>query len=140
MVGQTKNILFLFLYYTPAYFSPRVETNKSLSLSKKFLPLVAPWWHYSFTLLLFFTLCIASSTLKFMKIPHFLDASSIQTWGAEPVVAAQECKSSVSCPKLLHRNDCLGLHHQHYCCSMKEKNKTNINGRDGRTAVNTKTC
>lgn len=125
-----------------SYFSPRVVSNKSLNLTKK-VSYSCSQLHcggITHSLYFFSTLCITSSTPKFMKIPHFLDASSIQTWGAEPVVAAQECKSSISCPKLLHRNNCLGLHHQHYCCSMKEKNKTNINGRDGRTAMNTKTC
>lgn len=128
--------MFIFLFYKSKH--PRTESNKSVALSRKFL---TPAFSSTMAALLIhsipFLLCALPTAIKFKKTPHFHDPSHIQTWGAKPVIAAQECKSSISCPKLLHRNDCLGLHHQHYCCSMKEKNKTNINGGDGRTAMNT---
>lgn len=129
-------LLLIFLFYKNKH--PRTESNEPVVLIKKFF---TPAFSCSMTALLIhslpFLVCALLISLKFKKTPHFHDSTHTQTWGMKPVIAAQECKSSVLCSKLSHRNDCLGLHHQHYCCSMKEKNKTNINGRDGRTAMNT---
>lgn len=128
-------LLLIFLFYKRKH--PRTESNKSVVLSKK-VSYSCLQFHYgciTHSLCSFFTLCI-THILKF-KTTHFHNPSHIQAWGAKPVIPAQECKSSSSCPKLLHRNYCLGLHHQHYCCSMKEKNKANTSGRYGRTAMNT---